>query len=67
MDKPIVFHGVVEPYDEDSGQARICQIDDSESGDKHLFVRIQSWDPECKHPAMESMRGKKVKITVELV
>ena len=36
-------------------------------GDGCLFVRLQSWDaPDCVHPLLNSMIGKKIRITVEV-
>ena len=54
---------------EDGGQALI--LDDLGGkelvGDGCLFVRIQSWDDkECKHPLMNDLVGKKIRITIEV-
>lgn len=53
---------------EDGGMALI--LDDlggiEVHGDDCLFVRLQSWDDDKKHPLMNSLIGKKVRITIEV-
>lgn len=53
---------------EDSGMALIFEEDyDGEIlGDGCLFVRLQSWDNDSVHPLMNSLIGKKIRITVEV-
>ena len=62
---PLLFHLKLE----DGGQALI--LDDLGGtefmGDGCLFVRVQSWDEaECKHPLMNDLVGKKIRITIEV-
>lgn len=59
----IVFFGVVEYESEDSGQALIATL--PRNGE--MFVRLQSWDETLKHVHAESLRGKTVRVTVELI
>lgn len=54
---------------EDGGQALILDYHGGKEdvGDGCLFVRIQSWDDkECKHPLMNDLVGKKIRITIEV-
>lgn len=55
---------------EDGGAALIFDGYNNASelmGDGCLFVRLQSWDaPDCVHPLLNSMVGKKIRITVEV-
>lgn len=54
---------------EDSGEALIFEDYDCFEpivGDGNLFVRLQSWDSACVHPLMNSLVGKKIRITVEV-
>lgn len=64
------FVGVINPDEEDGGRALIAEVE-SVDPDSHLFVRIQSWDEEQAisntHPEMNSMIGKKVKVTIEIL
>ena len=57
---------------EDSGAALIGELDDhttvTEPDDKSFFVRLQSWnDDTFEHRTLESLRGKKVRITIEVL
>ena len=47
---------------EDSGCARIAELSNEDS---YVFVRLQSWDEDCKHPEFMEFYGKKVRITIE--
>jgi hypothetical protein len=61
----LIFEHFVEPTDvktEDSGQAKIIQVDDN---DLPVFVRLQSWDESTKHPLFNRIIGKRVRVTVE--
>lgn len=56
---------------EDSGQALIAQID---GDDPNFFVKLQSWDESAVdtdgtvgHRIMNSLRGKRVRVTVEVI
>lgn len=69
---PIVLEGVVKPKVEDGGQAQIAEIggesDDYADGESGMFVRIQSWCEGGKHhPEMDAIRGKRVRVTIEVV
>ncbi len=53
---------------EDSGLALILNdLGGTElEGDGSLFVRVQSWDDDKEHPLMNSLIGKKIRITIEV-
>ena len=70
-----VFEGIVEYDSEDSGQSLNAVINEV-GGDANngMFVRIQSWqdaDPKSIddpiHTEAELLRGKKVRVTVEVI
>ena len=70
----IVIEGTVELNKEDGGAALISYpISTDEKQDSGLYVRICSWDEDFwngeskipNHPEAESLRGKKVRITIE--
>ena len=62
----IVFPESIES--EDGGCAKILEVDDSEGEDGNsLFVRIQSWDDNANHPVMNSMVGKRIRVTIEVL
>lgn len=74
--EPIIFTGKVGNISiEDSGCAQIADLDDLESSadDQSFFVRLQSWSDDIDdtdkplHPTMDSLKGKKVRITVEVL
>jgi hypothetical protein len=55
---------------EDGGAALIADVDSEteSSTDGSFFVRLQSWNETTrKHETLESLRGKKVRITVEVL
>lgn len=52
---------------EDGGAALIASFGGDDAEEAGLFVRVQSWDPECRHKVFQKMRGKRVKVTVELM
>jgi hypothetical protein len=70
-----VFEGVVEYDAEDGGQALVATIyDEVPEANSGMFVRLQSWkdeDPAVQtppdHPEANLFRGKKVRITVEVI
>ncbi len=72
MKKVYVMSNTIEADDfksEDSGEALIYEpYDYSEPvvGDGCLFIRLQSWDSACVHTLLNSMVGKKIRITVEV-
>ena len=59
---------------EDGGAAQIAEIDtplQSETphiGDESFFVRLHSWNESKppQHPVMDRIKGKKVRITIEV-
>lgn len=76
--KKIVLEGVIDPRDvdvEDGGCARIFALSDSRV--ERFFVCLHSWSEEQfgqplrvragKHPEFDSLVGKKVRVTVEVV
>ncbi len=55
---------------EDGGQALITTIDfrdTPEEEDNGVFVRIQSWDENCKHEEFKKFEGHKIRITIETI
>ena len=55
---------------EDSGAALIADLDDVTTvpDDESFFVRLQSWnDGTLRHYTVESLRGKRVRITIEIL
>lgn len=67
FDVPVGDH--VEVDIEDGGQAIIFQPLDLESREDStldcFFFRLQSWDEERKHEFFNSLRGKKLRLTIE--
>lgn len=67
------FEGVVKYDSEDGGQALIATIN-AQDQNSSMFVRLQSWtdgdqnsDDGPEHPEAELFRGKKVRITFEVI
>lgn len=65
---------ILNVYDEeDSGQARIAHFELDEepppytNEDNGLYVRLQSWDDSKAHLDWESLRGRRVRITIETI
>lgn len=54
---------------EDGGCAKILEVDNVNDplGGDSLFVRIQSWDDDANHPVMDSMVGKRIRVTIEVL
>ena len=55
---------------EDGGQAKIAHgfiMNTSVNPDIHFFVRLQSWDETKQHVLFNSLVGKKLRITVEVI
>jgi hypothetical protein len=73
--EPIIITGTVGDIStEDSGAAKIADLDDEEStGSPEFFVRLQSYNDNFDstdkqmHPTMDALAGKKVRITVEVI
>lgn len=61
--EPIVFEGVIDYDSEDGGQALIATLPHF----GNMFVRLQSWDETLKHAHANFLRGKTVRVTVELI
>jgi hypothetical protein len=63
-----IFEGILEnDRVEDGGQAVLPNLNEGETPNNGMFVRIQSWDEELKHEEIQPFLGKKVKVTVEVV
>lgn len=54
--------GTVALKREDGGQALIAEIGGDE--DEEFFVRLQSWSDDRKHPVLEPLAGKTVRVVV---
>jgi len=68
----LVFDKVVDYDEEDSGAARIMELDDGEDNLYGMFVRVQSYDTSLEHstfdPFLQAHRaGKKIRVTVEII
>jgi uncharacterized membrane-anchored protein len=50
---------------QDGGAALIAEF--ASQDDAGMFVRIQSWDPSCKHVQFAQLVNRTVKITIEIV
>lgn len=59
----VTFTGRVEPEPDDGGMALTAEIGD----EGEFFVRLQSWSNDKRHPTMDALRGKIVRVTVEVV
>lgn len=72
MKKVFESNQIVEAKDidtEDGGMAKIHEGSDCEGficDDEGFFIRLQSWDETLKHPLMNSLVGKHIRITVEV-
>lgn len=65
---PIIIEGVIDAVDvEDGGQAQITALDGDSEAEEGFFVRLQSWSPDKRHPVMDRLRGRKVRVTVEVI
>lgn len=63
MDYYSEYHDV-----EDGGCAQIYNLFDPEDHDDDgMFIRIQSWSNSSKHPEMDKLVGKRIRVTVEIV
>lgn len=61
----LTFEGVVEAAVEDGGCARISE--NILGSDPEMFVRLQSWSDDKRHPMMDFFEGKRVRVTVEVL
>lgn len=52
---------------EDGGQAIIITLNAQDDEPSGLFVRLQSWDPEKKHTALQPFLNKRLRVTVEVI
>jgi hypothetical protein len=59
-----VLTGVADPESDDGGMAEIVEIGTDD--DDGMFVRIQSWSEEKSHPIIDHMRGKTIRVTIEV-
>ena len=65
-----VFEGVVRWDSSDGGQALCCEtLEDPNETDyvNGLHVLLNSWDDKREHPQAETLRGKKIRVTVEII
>lgn len=62
-----IFEGLLEVESiDDGGQAMIAVINGSDV-DEQMFVRVQSWDETLQHPQFKMFKGKKVRVTIEVI
>lgn len=59
----VILEGKVECKSEDSGCALIAEIE----GNDEFFVRLHSWSDNKNHKFMKNIKGKKVRVTVEII
>lgn len=52
---------------QDGGQAMIIEFSGGGAGDDGVFVRVHSWDSTRQHDLLDSLRGRRVRVTVEIV
>lgn len=52
---------------EDSGCALIESIGQDSDDDTGMFVRVQSWDETKEHKDFNAFKGKRVRVTIEVV
>lgn len=53
---------------EDSGCAQIYSVVDlNDCEGDGMFVKIQSWSDDGKHPEMDKLVGKRIRVTVEII
>ena len=63
----VVFEGVIDYSSEDWGQALISAPLNSSSHPEELFMRLQSWNQDGKHTSAECLRGKLVRVTLNVI
>ena len=69
----VIFGNIIDEFisREDSGHALIADLDHTEisGADDAFFVRLHSWSDadQPEHKTLDSLRGKRVKITLEVV
>ena len=52
---------------EDSGCAHIYSFyDPTDNEGDGVFIKIQSWSDDGKHPDMDRLKGKRIRVTVEV-
>lgn len=53
---------------EDAGQAKIYTVvDENDDALNGMFVKIQSWYDNGEHTEMNSLVGKRIRVTVEIL
>lgn len=53
---------------QDSRQAAIVEVNDGGPDDEEgVFVRVQSWSPSSEHPFIDSLVGRRVRVTIEVL
>lgn len=69
--KPHVYQveGTLALSVEDRGMAVIAEFEENRllDSDPQMFVRLQSWDDKKEHPLINSLKGHRVRVTVEIV
>jgi hypothetical protein len=65
----VVYTGKLEDVaNEDGGMALISEpFAGPNAEDNGMFVKIQSWDEECKHDDFKKFQGRKIKVTIETI
>ncbi len=54
--------------EEDGGRAQIYNVfDPNDDDDDGMFIRIQTWADSGKHPEMDKLVGKRIRVTVEII
>lgn len=65
-----VFEQTIIPADiaiEDSGRAKIIQIDAGDGNDNGMFIGLHSWDETLQHKDFNDLIGKKIRVTIEII
>jgi len=52
---------------EDTSQAAIVEVGTDTDEDEGVFVRVQSWSPSGEHPFIDSLVGRRVQVTIEVM
>lgn len=61
----LVIEEEVDFYSEDFKRVLIAPLGNSSGKDSEMYVRLCSWDQYKNHTQMTSLRGKKVRVTIE--
>lgn len=52
---------------QDSGMAQIFEVDNYTGDETELFVRVQSYSNSKNHSVMDSLHGKRIRVTIEVL